>query len=247
MSAVRKDTKSCNFFRDPLSKPKENMMITTYKGRQDSPGMKESDIIRRILGGEKELYEILVRRNNQKLFRCVRGYLSDEEEIKDVMQNSYLKAFDKLSQFKLQSSFSTWLIRIAMNEALARLKQKGKIVEWDTNRLTDAENDFANDKSHEQNPYNRMIRKEGRELLERAIGDLDVIYRTTYIMKEIEEMSIEEIADVLNISVPNVKIRLHRARLMLRESLYELSQDKDLFEFGFSKCDDITDRVMEAI
>ncbi|WP_424962431.1 RNA polymerase sigma factor [Ekhidna sp.] len=222
-------------------------MITSYKSTEDAPGMKESDIIRRILSGEKELYEILVRRNNQKLFRCIRGYLSDEEEIKDVMQNSYLKAFDKLSQFKLQASFSTWLIRIAMNEALVRLKQKGKIVELNVKDMVGSENGLDDNVYREHNPQSRMIRKEGRELLERAIGDLDAIYRTTYIMKELEEMSIEEIADVLNISVSNVKIRLHRARLMLRESLYELSQDKDLFEFGFSKCDDITERVMKAI
>ena len=209
--------------------------------------MKESDIIGRILSGEKELYEILVRRNNQKLFRCIRGYLSDEEEIKDVMQNSYLKAFDKLSQFKLQSSFSTWLIRIAMNEALARLKQKGKIVALNMKDMGASENGLVDNEYREHNPQSRMIRKEGRELLERAIGDLDGIYRTTYIMKELEEMSMEEIADVLDISVSNVKIRLHRARQMLRESLYELSLDKDLFEFGFSKCDDITERVMKAI
>jgi len=169
LSAVRKDTKTCNFFQDTLSKPKENMMVTTYKSRQDSPGIKESDIIRRILGGERELYEILVRRNNQKLFRCIRGYLSDEEEIKDVMQNSYLTAFDKLSQFKLQSSFSTWLIRIAMNEALARLKQKGKIVELKTNHLPDSKDAFSDHENREHNPHYKMIRKEGRELLEKGV------------------------------------------------------------------------------
>ena len=87
----------------------------------------ESEVIERILRGEKELYEILIRRNNQKLFRVIRSYVKDEVEIEDIMQNTYVKAYTKLYQFKLESSFSTWLIRIGINEALARLKEKGRL------------------------------------------------------------------------------------------------------------------------
>lgn len=81
----------------------------------------DNEIVKRILNGEKELYEILVRRNNQKLFRVLRGYLKNEMDVKDAMQETYLKAFEKLGQFNHQSEFSTWLIRIGINEALARL------------------------------------------------------------------------------------------------------------------------------
>src|SRR5690606_5445174 len=87
----------------------------------------ESSIIKRILGGEKELYEILVRRNNQKLYRVIRAYLRDEADIEDAMQESYIKAYTKLYQFKLESSFSTWLVRIGINQALARLREKGRV------------------------------------------------------------------------------------------------------------------------
>lgn len=86
----------------------------------------DGEIVRRILAGEKVFYEILVRRNNQTLYRVIRSYLRDEAEIEDAMQNAYLKAFSKLHQFRLESSFSTWLVRIGINEALARLQEKGK-------------------------------------------------------------------------------------------------------------------------
>ena len=89
--------------------------------------IKESEVIKRILSGEKELYEILVKRNNQKLYRIIRSYIKDDSEIEDIMQDSYVKAFTKLYQFKLESAFSTWLIRIGINESLARLKEKGKL------------------------------------------------------------------------------------------------------------------------
>lgn len=85
-------------------------------------------IINRILSGEKELYEILVRRNNQKLFRIIRSYIKGQEEIEDIMQNSYIKAFTNLHQFNSNSKFSTWLIRIAINESLVVLKNKGNII-----------------------------------------------------------------------------------------------------------------------
>src|SRR5690606_10583072 len=110
-----------------------------------------------ILSGEKELYEILVRRNNQKLYRVIRSYLKDEADIEDAMQNSYIKGFIKLSQFRSESSFSTWLIRIAINEALARLKDKGKLF-----RLMELSDDSGDRKileipdSKQLNPQEKM-------------------------------------------------------------------------------------------
>ena len=93
-----------------------------------TPQLTETDIIQRILLGEKELYEILVRRNNQKLFRVIRSYIYDASDIDDLMQITYIKAYEKLFQFKQNSQFSTWLIRIGINECLARLKEKCRIL-----------------------------------------------------------------------------------------------------------------------
>lgn len=207
----------------------------------------ESQVIKRILSGEKELYEILVRRNNQKLYRVIRGYLKDDGEIEDIMQDTYVKAFTKLHQFKLESTFSTWLIRIGINESLARLKDKGKLY-----HLNEQSNNFSNTileipDNRQLNPQDKMIRNEAKQILEDAIDSLDIKYKTVYILKKVEEMSLKEISVVLDITVANVKIRLHRSKEMLKEKLYEVTNDKNIFEFGFSRCDRITENVMKDI
>ena len=210
--------------------------------------IQESEVIKRILSGEKQLYEILVRRNNQKLYRVIRGYMKDEAEIEDIMQDSYVKAFTKLYQFKLESSFSTWLIRIGINESLARLKEKGKIYqlsEYSSNLKSNNAMEVPDDK--QLNPHDKLIQHEAKQLLENAIDHLDIKYRTVYILKEVEEMSLKEIADALDLSLANVKVRLHRSKEMLKEKLYEITNEKNIFQFGFSRCDRITENVMKRI
>ena len=210
--------------------------------------IEESEIIKRILSGEKELYEILVRRNNQKLYRVIRSYIKDEADIEDIMQESYINAFTKLYQFKLESTFSTWLIRIGINESLARLKQKGKLYSLNV-QLDDLKRKkvFEIPDNKQLNPQDKMIRNEAKQLLENAIDYLDTKYKTIYMMKEVEEMSLKEIAIALDLSEANVKVRLHRSKKMLREKLYEVANDRDVFEFGFSRCDRITENVMKLI
>lgn len=206
----------------------------------------ESEVIKRILAGEKELYEILMRRNNQKLFRVIRGYVQDQKEIEDIMQDAYLTAYEKLWQYKQDAQFSTWLIRIGINLALSKIKKKTKLKF--TTTLTNTENNLVELKQDDQpGPENKMMRKEAKEILEEAIGNLDEKYRAVYIMREIEEMSISEIAECTDISESNVKVRLHRAKGMIKENLYELSYTNELFEFGFSKCDRLVERVLEKI
>lgn len=204
--------------------------------------IKDAEVIKRIIGGEKELFEILIRRNNQKLFRIVRMYFKNEAEVEDVMQNSYLKAYTKLYQFKLEASFSTWLIRIGINEALQRIKEnKKQFKESLEQKVIDIQD------VKEANPQDEMIEREMKYLLEKAIDKLELIYKNVYVLKEVEGMTSKEVAEALDISVANVKIRLHRAKGMLKENLYQLSNDKSIFEFGFSKCDRLTERVMNSL
>ncbi|MGX1930442.1 RNA polymerase sigma factor [Flagellimonas sp. 2504JD4-2] len=211
--------------------------------------LSESEIIKRILSGERELYEILLRRNNQKLFRVIRSYIKDESEVEDIMQNTYLKAFEKLYQFKQSSAYGTWLIRIGINEVLARLKEKDRVVHLYQRPSETKQNTILEIPDKNQlNPEKRIIRNEAKQLLENAIDALDIKYRTVYILKEIEEMSINEISDCLNITKANVKVRLHRAKNTLKEKLYELAASKeDVFGFGFNRCDNITEKVMVSI
>ena len=209
--------------------------------------IEESEIINRILSGEKELFEILVKRNNQKLYRVIRGYLKDEAEIEDIMQDSYVKAFSKLHQFKLESSFSTWLIRIGINESLARIKENGKRYHHTEQSDYPGNTILEIPDNRHLNPQDKMLRNEAKQILENTIDSLDRKYKTVYIMKEVEEMSLNEISVVLDLTVANVKVRLHRSKEMLKAKLFEVTNDKNIFEFGFSRCDRITEIVMKKI
>lgn len=223
-------------------------MEALKKNVVDGKVLEESEVIIRILRGEKELYEILVRRNNQKLYRVVRSYLKNETEVEDIMQNTYLKAYEKLYQFKSNASFSTWLIRIGINESLARLREKGRVYSLPAQSEEDHTHFILELPDTGQiNAQAKMVRKETKQMLEEAIDQLDLKYRTVYILKEVEEMSVKEVAIAMNLSESNVKVRLHRARTMLKDILYELSSDKSIFEFGFGRCDRITERVMKEL
>jgi len=210
--------------------------------------LSDSDVVARVLSGEKELYEILLRRNNQTLYRVIRSYLKEQEEIEDIMQNTYLKAYEKLYQFKHTAKFSTWLIRIGINEALARLKVKGKYF-----ILHKSIDNSINDKileipdSSQINPEKNIINQEAKQMLENAIDKLEVKYKSVYILREIEGMSIAEVSDCLKLSNSNVKVRLHRAKAKIKENLYESTSKKELFEFGLSKCDSLVEKVMKII
>lgn len=210
--------------------------------------LEEPIIIKRIIGGEKQLYELLVRRNNQKLYRAIRSYLKDEAEVEDAMQNTYIKAYTKLHQFKQASQFSTWLIRIGINESLARLREKGKL--YQLNEQSESINGRAileMPDNNQLNPQQAVIRKEAKELLENAIDSLDTKYRAVYVLREIEGMNVKETATALDLTESNVKVRLHRSKELLKDKLFEISQAESIFEFGFGRCDRITEAVMNSI
>ena len=202
------------------------------------------DVIKKILSGEKGLYEILMRRNNQKLYRVIRSYINDEDLIKDVMQDTYIKAYEKLYQYNQKAAFSTWLIRIGINEALHELRSKRPKVISHPNVELNKVNiiDLKN-----VNPEKAIIQQEAKWVLEKAISSLPEKYRVIYMLREIENMKIKDIGDCLDLSVGNVKVRIHRSKQMLKDKLYELSQKPNVFEFGFSKCDTLVNIVMQRL
>lgn len=208
----------------------------------------EQDIIDRIKSGEKELYEILLRRNNQKLYRVIKSYISNTQEIEDIMQDTYLRAYERLYQFKNTSKFSTWLIRIGINVTLARLNEKNKV--YSINKYpnhTQINSILEIPDENQLNPESEIIGEEIKKLLEHAVDSLEPKYRVVYIMKEIEGMSINDISECLDLSNVNVKVRLHRARVMVKKQLTLISSKQEIFEFGNSRCDRITNGVMGRI
>ena len=204
----------------------------------------DEEVIRKVLAGEKAYYELLMRRYNQKVYRVIAGYLSNKEDIADVMQEAYLKAYQKLDQFKFNATFSTWLIRIAINEALGKLRQDGKYLKFKGSSEDLQTKILELPGTVQQNPERQLIQTETKMMLEKAILELPSKYRIVYMLKEVEGMAIAEIADCLQLSIVNVKVRLHRAKKMIKEQLYTLSATTDPFEFGFKKCDALVERVL---
>lgn len=209
--------------------------------------MSDEDLVKRVVAGEKELYELLMRRHNQKLYRVIMGYIDYGDDIADIMQDTYLRAYEKLYQFKFNARFSTWLIRIGINMALARIKSKEKHIQL--NQMSAAVQKTLLDKmeSSRPNPEKILIQQEAKQMLELAIQNLEPKYRAVYILREIENMSMAEIVDCLEITEVNAKVRLHRARVMIKKELYGLSSTTEMFEFGSKKCDALVEGVMALI
>lgn len=164
----------------------------------------DEEIVRRILDGEAALFELIVRRYNQRLFRATRAILRDDDAAEDAMQEAYLRAFAKLDQFAGKAKFSTWLTKIAVYEALGRL------------RRAKLEEELPETRDTSDNPERTAYVRELQSAIEQAVDALPPLYRGVFIMREIEEMSVEETADCLGITQENVKTRLHRARIATR-------------------------------
>jgi RNA polymerase sigma factor (sigma-70 family) len=241
-------TKNCNFFELHASNPENDLNMEPLKVVKLKPiRLTDEEVVARVLSGEKELYEILLKRYNQTLYRTIRSYLHDGE-VEDIMQEAYIKAFEKLSQFQGGSSFSTWLIRIGINEALQFLRQKKKarVINLygdheDSTRILNMPD------ASKMNPEKKLINHERKLLLEKTIGQLPEKYRIVYMLREIEGMKNPEIAACLDITESNVKVRLHRAKLLIREEIFKISANANVFEFGNSRCDRMVERVMSRI
>jgi RNA polymerase sigma factor (sigma-70 family) len=204
----------------------------------------DATVVSRVRSGEKELFEILMRRYNQRLFRVVRSYIHDGDDINDAMQDTWLKAFDKLYQFGGNAAFSTWLIRIGINEALQKIrKNKHRTI----NEGIELDNVIQMPASSQTIPETIAMRSEMKLLIEKAVDELPSKYRAVYVMKEIEGMDNAEIAQALALSDSNVKVRLHRARNLMKDALLRLSSDAEIFEFGNKHCDRLVQVVMSRI
>ncbi|APY12549.1 RNA polymerase subunit sigma-24 [Seonamhaeicola sp. S2-3] len=206
--------------------------------------LEEALIIEKVLNGETELFEILMRRNNELLFRTIRSYIDLESDVEDVMQDTYIKAFEKLYQFKNDAMFSTWLIRIGINEALQGKRRASKIK---TIALQQDENILQIEDKNIMTPEHKTMYKESSCFMEKAIDTLPEKYKIVYMLKEVEGLAITEISKCLDLSNSNVKVRLHRARTMLKDSILNLTDYTNIFEFGNSRCDRIVVNVMEYI
>lgn len=223
------------------------MTTPTEKVISQDP-LSDDEVVARVRAGETSMFEIVMRRYNQLLYRVARSILRNDGEAEDVMQDAYVRAYEHLNQFAGKAQFSTWLTRIAVHEALARQRRGNRYQELEPMSEQDGDpmDGFA---STALNPEEEASNSQIRSLLEEAVEKLPDAYRTVFVLRDIEELSTSDTADALEISEENVKVRLHRARALLRRSLYARAgmERKDAFTFHAVRCDRVVKNVFERI
>lgn len=208
----------------------------------------DEEIVRRVRAGETALFEVLMRRYNQRLYRVARTILGSEIEAEDVMQDAYVRAFEHLDQFAGRALFSTWLTKIVVHEASARRRRAVRVRTFDP-LLRGTQSAEARSRMSIADPESRLFDREVRLLVERGLDALPEEYRAVFVLREIEEMDTAEASDALGVSEEVVRTRLLRARAMLRKDLYRRAgvTPADLFTLHLARCDRVVHAVMPRI
>jgi RNA polymerase sigma-70 factor (ECF subfamily) len=215
--------------------------------RAKREGWTDLEIVERVKAGDTALYEIIMRRYNQRLYRVARAILRDDGEAEDVIQDAYVRAYQHLHQFAGFAQFSTWLTRITVNEALSRVRLRNR-----NQQMEEAEDNgegSMNMAGTALDPEQRASIAELGHLLEEAVLDLPEQYRIVVMLRDIEGLSTAETAAALDLSEENVKVRLHRGHSKARSWLFERvgAKAKDAFPFMGARCDRMVDRVFARL
>jgi len=208
----------------------------------------DEEIVRRVRHGETNLFEVLMRRYNQRVFRVARSVIADEAEAEDVLQHAWVRAFEHLAQFEGRASFATWVTKIAYYEALARVRASGRRV-----ALEDEEGEVMPEaearNAHSCDPERHAMQNELGLLLERAVDALPEAYRAVFMLREVERLSTAETAECLCVSEEAVKTRLHRSRALLRHDLMKRAGSAIAGAYAFQgwRCDRTVRAVLAKI
>lgn len=214
---------------------------------EDWEEMPEDLIISRILSGDTAFYELLIRRHNAYLYKIGRSYRYNHEDTEDLMQDTFIHAFINLAQFENRSTFKTWISRIMLNKCY-HFGQKARV------RLGQVATEGFQDDSiplfsgkTTKDTTDIVMNKELANILETALTRIPLSYREVFVLREVNGHSVSETSDLLGISESNVKVRLMRAKAMLKSEIAKAYKPEDLFDFNLVYCDAMVHRVMEAI
>jgi RNA polymerase sigma-70 factor (ECF subfamily) len=219
--------------------------VVPEKAKPES--LTDEEVVCRVRAGETALYEVIMRRYNQRLYRIARAILHNDAEAEDVMQDAYVRAYEHLDQFAGRAPFAAWLTRIAVHEALARLRLSSRNQSLDDNEHDGEPSMQITSKSPD--PEQSASGSQLRDLLEEAVLDLPERYRTVIMLRDIEELSTSETADALDLTEDNVKIRLHRGHGMIRSWLFERmgAGAKEAFPFMGVRCNRVVEGVFHRL
>jgi len=210
-----------------------------------STSKRDSELVAQIREGHVDAFEIIMRRHNQRLYRIARSIVREDHEAMDVVQETYVKAYYQLHQFKGPEGFVSWLSRIASNEAMMRIRKSNRI----DYTFDDPENKHLDMESPEPQPIDNIANQQLRKLLEDAIDNLTIDYRSVYVMRAIQQLSTLETARSLDITEDLVKTRYLRAKRSLQK-VFETHLEKaelEVFEFAGQRCDSIVQAVLTRL
>ena len=216
------------------------------------PDIDDATLAGRVLAGERGAFELLMRRYNRRLYRVARSMLRNDAEAEDALQDAYLAAYQSLAQFRGEASLATWLSRVVVNQCLGRMRRQARrdnIVPMVSLGGPDEQEHAAMPSEESDTPDRALVRAELRAVLERKLDELPESFRTVFVLRCVEELSVEETARCLNIPEATVRTRHFRARSMLRESLAQDIDvaERDVFSFDGERCDRIVAGVLRRV
>jgi RNA polymerase sigma-70 factor, ECF subfamily len=210
----------------------------------------DAELVRRALSRDEAAVRAIMQANNRRLYRLARGILRNDAEAEDVVQDTYVRAFTHLEQFRGDSSLSTWLSRIAMNEALGRLRRQKPGVEWsELEKSAPQAQIIPFPLASSDDPEKSMAQREIQHVVEHAIDELPEPFRLVFITRVIEGMNVEETAEILGLKPETVKTRLHRARNLLRDNVERKIGPvvMEAFPFAGRRCERLTEAVLTRL
>jgi RNA polymerase sigma-70 factor (ECF subfamily) len=227
-------------------------MIQQVQAPQIAPaGSADAELVERARGRDQAAVRAILQANNRRLFRLARGILRNDSEAEDVVQETYVRAFTHLDDFRGDSSLATWLGRIAINEALGRLRRQRPSVDVDTLApgVLEAQIIQFPLSGVSEDPEKSMAQREIQHVVEHAIDELPEAFRIVFISRVIEGMNVEETAEILGLKPETVKTRLHRARTMLRANVEKKIGPvvMEAFPFAGKRCDRLTEAVLKRL
>ena len=204
------------------------------------------EVIQQVITGNTALFEIIIRRYNPYLYKVGRSYGFNHQDTEDLMQETFINSYMNLKQFAERSSFKTWLITIMINQCYRKAHKFNYLKEQTADLLPDNSSFMFLPKNH-SNTDDAVLSKEFNKVVEACLQQLPQEYRTTFALRELAGLSVAETAEVMNTTVPNVKVRLNRAKAMLRKAIEKTYSTEDIYEFNLVCCDHIVTGVMKHI
>ncbi|MEX1246445.1 MAG: RNA polymerase sigma factor [Thermoanaerobaculia bacterium] len=222
-------------------------MNESVRKPEERDAFSDEEVVRRVRAGQIDLFEILMRRYNQRVYRLARAVLRTDSEAEDVTQEAWVRAYAHLDQFEGRAGFSTWLGRIAIHEAWARMRRSRRFETREPD--PSGEDREMKNASVDPNPEGAAFGREVRLLVEAAVEALPEGYRTVFVLRQIEELSTAETAECLELSEETVRTRLHRARSALRQQLLEKAGPgiRQAFPFLGRRCDRMVESVLARV